>query len=104
MRSPRPARRLSLPRHLRPFNSLSDIDNPFHDHDTLIIACDRLCLHRKKISSLRVRAQAGLGDDWREGFCIDRLDPGSFFGCQSRKFILSRAQGQGAAVLFEKAK
>lgn len=40
----------------RPFSGCPDIDYPFHDHDALITACGRLCMHRKKINVSTVLA------------------------------------------------
>lgn len=45
----------------RPFNGLPDIDYPFHDHDALITACGRLCMHRKKINISTVLAGQRVG-------------------------------------------
>ncbi|MBU3922387.1 hypothetical protein [Hyphomonas sp.] len=48
----------------RPFDGLPDIDYPFHDHDALITACGRLCMHRKKIniSTLLAGHRVGLNE------------------------------------------
>ena len=45
----------------RPFSGLPDIDYPFHDHDALITACGRLCMHRKKINISTVLAGQRVG-------------------------------------------
>jgi transposase InsO family protein len=45
----------------RPFSGLPDIDYPFHDHDAMITACGRLCMHRKKINISTVLAGQRVG-------------------------------------------
>ena len=40
---------------------LPDIENPFHDRDALVIACGRICMHRKKINVSTVLAGQRLG-------------------------------------------
>ena len=45
----------------KPYNGLPDIQYPFHDRDSLVTACGRLCMHRKKINISTVMAGQRLG-------------------------------------------
>ncbi len=45
----------------RAYSGLPDVDDPFHDKDTLVTACGRICMHRKKINVSTVRAGQKLG-------------------------------------------
>ncbi|EAV44485.1 putative transposase protein [Roseibium aggregatum IAM 12614] len=51
-------RRLRL---VRPYQGLPELDYPFHDRDTLVTACGRICMHRKKINVSTVLAGQKLG-------------------------------------------
>src|SRR6202043_4010272 len=44
----------------KPYNGLPDIQYPFHDRDSLVTACGRLCMHRKKIISQPLWPVSGL--------------------------------------------
>jgi hypothetical protein len=46
---------------LRAYRGLPDLTYPFHDHDIVVTACGRLCLHRKKINISTVLAGQTLG-------------------------------------------
>jgi hypothetical protein len=57
----------------RPYRGLPELSYPFHDRDILVIACGRICMHRKKINISTVQAGQKLGikvDDgiWLVGF------------------------------------
>jgi transposase InsO family protein len=45
----------------RPYDGLPEIEYPFHDKDTLVTACGRICMHRKKINVSTVLAGQRLG-------------------------------------------
>ena len=45
----------------KPYNGLPEIEYPFHDRDSLVTACGRLCMHRKKINISTVMAGQRLG-------------------------------------------
>jgi transposase InsO family protein len=45
----------------RPYAGLPDLTYPLHDHDILVTACGRICLHRKKINISTVLAGQRLG-------------------------------------------
>ena len=45
----------------RPYDALPELTDPFHDRDTLVTACGRLCLHRKRINISTVLAGQKLG-------------------------------------------
>jgi len=45
----------------KPYNGLPEIEYPFHDRDSLVTACGRLCMHRKKIDISTVMAGQRLG-------------------------------------------
>ena len=45
----------------RAYRGLPDLTYPFHDHDIVVTACGRLCLHRKKINISTVFAGQTLG-------------------------------------------
>jgi hypothetical protein len=45
----------------RPHGGLTDLVYPLHDRDILVTACDRICLHRKKINISTVLAGHTLG-------------------------------------------
>jgi hypothetical protein len=40
----------------RHHHGMPDIDYPFHDRDILVIACGRICIHRKKFNISTVLA------------------------------------------------
>ena len=40
----------------RPYTGLPEIQYPFHDRDSLVTACGRICMHRKKINISTVMA------------------------------------------------
>jgi hypothetical protein len=46
---------------IRPYTELADIDYPFHDRDSLVTACGRICMHRKKINISIALAGQSLG-------------------------------------------
>jgi len=46
---------------LRPYRGLPEISYPFHDRESLVTACGRICLHRKKISLSTVFAGQTVG-------------------------------------------
>ena len=70
----------------RRYGGLPELTYPFHDHEILVTACGRLCLHRKKINISTHLAGQKLGikevDDsiWLVSFM--HYDLGSF---ESRK-------------------
>ena len=45
----------------RPYFGLPDLDYPLHDRDSLVTACGRICMHRKKINISTVLAGQKLG-------------------------------------------
>jgi transposase InsO family protein len=45
----------------RPYRGLPEISYPFHDHEILVTACGRICLHRKKINFSTVFAGQTVG-------------------------------------------
>jgi hypothetical protein len=45
----------------RPNRGLPDLASPFHDRDILVIACGRICVHRKKINISAVFAGQRFG-------------------------------------------
>jgi hypothetical protein len=45
----------------RPYNGLPELEYPFHDHDIMVTACGRICMHRKKINISTVLAGQKLG-------------------------------------------
>jgi hypothetical protein len=46
----------------RPYDGLPELIYPFHDHELLVTACGRLCLHRKRINVSTVLAGQKLGN------------------------------------------
>jgi len=44
-----------------PYCGLPDLEYPFHDRESLVTACSRLCLYRKKINISTVLAGQRLG-------------------------------------------
>ena len=54
-------RRFLIATALRPCAGLPDIYYPFHDRDILVTACERICMHRKKINISTVMAGQKLG-------------------------------------------
>ena len=45
----------------RAYQGLPDVDYPFHDRETLVTACGRICMHRKRINISTVLAGQKLG-------------------------------------------
>jgi transposase InsO family protein len=45
----------------RPYSGLPELEYPFHDKDSLVTACGRICMHRKKINISTVLAGQRLG-------------------------------------------
>ena len=45
----------------RPYRGLPEVDDPFPDRDSLVTACGRICMHRKKINISTVMAGQKLG-------------------------------------------
>ena len=45
----------------KPYAGLPELDYPFHDRDTLVTACGRICMHRKKVNISTVMAGQRLG-------------------------------------------
>jgi hypothetical protein len=66
----------------RRYDSLPELDYPFHDRDILVTACGRICLHRKKINISTVLAGQRLGikevDDGLWLVSFSHYDPGYF--------------------------
>ena len=54
-------RRFPIATALRPCAGLPDIYYPCHDKDILVTACERICMHRKKINISTVMAGQKLG-------------------------------------------
>ena len=54
-------RRFLIATALRPCAGLPDIYYPCHDKDILVTACERICMHRKKINISTVMAGQKLG-------------------------------------------
>ena len=46
---------------LRPYSGLPDLIYPMHDHDVLVTACGRICMHRKRVNISTVLAGQRLG-------------------------------------------
>jgi hypothetical protein len=49
------------PASTRRYDGLPELAYPFHDRDVVVIACGRLCLHRKRINISTVLAGQKLG-------------------------------------------
>jgi hypothetical protein len=45
----------------RRYDGLPELTYPFHDHDVIVTACVRICLHRKRINISTVLAGQKLG-------------------------------------------
>lgn len=44
-----------------PYRGLPDLTYPLHDRDVLVIACGRICMHRKRVSISHVLAGQRIG-------------------------------------------
>ena len=45
----------------RPYSGLPELDYPMHDRQSLVTACGRICMHRKKINISTVLAAKNSG-------------------------------------------
>ena len=45
----------------KPYQGLPQLDYPLHDHDVLVTACGRICMHRKRVNISSVLAGQKLG-------------------------------------------
>jgi Integrase core domain len=54
----------------RPYSGLPDLSYPLHDRDVLVIACGRICMHRKRVNISTVLAGQRLGiKEVDDGIC-----------------------------------
>jgi hypothetical protein len=72
----------------RPYSGLPDLTYPLHDRDALVTACDRICMHRKRVNGLVKLSSIGCDS----GLIVARVMPRRLHGSIARLLLPGRSE------------